>query len=303
MAFFNKEDTEKFISSKDYRVCPRCGEPLKATSRYCLKCGALNYDHPDNQYMKKYLSDKKMKKINKEKYEDTIEHTIEDVYVGGKKLETVDLKDDENEVITIKSNPYKSSLAYVCILSAVTIILSYFLLNRDIEIGLTYGVLTYISWLFIITPCNIYRKANYSGFTTFIPFYNGYAIYDMIYGNGWYFLLMLIPIVNIVFLFITMYKLGRAFGMNGLLTMLLAPIMLPYIAFSDKVAFQNNPVSDSKKKVTRVIGIIFLGIIFIGVISGVWQNQQSKMNYSDLITKMEAGEVQKIEISSKKTTQ
>ena len=43
---------------------------------------------------------------------------------------------------------------------------------------------------------------------------------------------------------------------------------------------------------------LIIGIIFIGVVSGLWQNQQSKMTYSDLVSSMETGEVEKIEISS-----
>ena len=43
---------------------------------------------------------------------------------------------------------------------------------------------------------------------------------------------------------------------------------------------------------------LIIGIIFIGVVSGVWQNQQSKMAYSDLISSIEAGEVEKIEMSA-----
>ena len=43
---------------------------------------------------------------------------------------------------------------------------------------------------------------------------------------------------------------------------------------------------------------LIIGIIFVGVVSGLWQNQQSKMTYSELVSSMEDGEVDKIEISS-----
>ncbi|MBR3162612.1 MAG: ATP-dependent zinc metalloprotease FtsH [Clostridia bacterium] len=43
---------------------------------------------------------------------------------------------------------------------------------------------------------------------------------------------------------------------------------------------------------------LIIGIIFIGVVSGLWQNQQTKMTYSDLVSSIEAGEVDKIEMSS-----
>lgn len=43
---------------------------------------------------------------------------------------------------------------------------------------------------------------------------------------------------------------------------------------------------------------LIIGIIFIGVVSGILQNQHSKMTYSDLITNIGEGKVQKVEISS-----
>ena len=43
---------------------------------------------------------------------------------------------------------------------------------------------------------------------------------------------------------------------------------------------------------------LIIGIIFIGVVSGLWQNQQSKMTYSDLISSLESGEVEKIQMSA-----
>ena len=34
--------------------CSRCGAEMKKSARYCLKCGNLNYDHPDNEKYKKF---------------------------------------------------------------------------------------------------------------------------------------------------------------------------------------------------------------------------------------------------------
>ena len=34
-------------------ACPRCGNDMNSTARYCMKCGYLNPSHPDNkQYVK-----------------------------------------------------------------------------------------------------------------------------------------------------------------------------------------------------------------------------------------------------------
>lgn len=69
MSFFNKKE-DKIINSSDYIFCSKCGEPMKPDARYCMKCGALNYEHPDNGYMKNYVSVKKLEKKNKKDFEE-----------------------------------------------------------------------------------------------------------------------------------------------------------------------------------------------------------------------------------------
>ena len=87
MFFSKKKKTTKFIDSKDYVICSKCGKPIKTKDRYCLKCGALNLDHPENQYLRKYMSFKNIEKKNRQEFEEHTEQKVDDVYVGGKKLE------------------------------------------------------------------------------------------------------------------------------------------------------------------------------------------------------------------------
>ena len=47
-------------------VCPRCGAELNSKQRYCMKCGALNYEHPDNQKLKQYITEKELEDANQE---------------------------------------------------------------------------------------------------------------------------------------------------------------------------------------------------------------------------------------------
>ena len=37
------------MNDEEMIYCSRCGEAMKASSRYCMKCGNLNYDHPENR--------------------------------------------------------------------------------------------------------------------------------------------------------------------------------------------------------------------------------------------------------------
>ncbi len=35
--------------------CIKCGSKMNENDRFCFKCGAINYNHPDNEsYVKKY---------------------------------------------------------------------------------------------------------------------------------------------------------------------------------------------------------------------------------------------------------
>ena len=37
-------------NDKSYTIyCSRCGAPMKNGARYCMKCGNLNPEHPENK--------------------------------------------------------------------------------------------------------------------------------------------------------------------------------------------------------------------------------------------------------------
>ncbi len=67
----------------------------------------------------------------------------------------------------------------------------------------------------IVAMWKIFVKAGEPGWAAIIPFYNLYVLFKITWGSGWKFLLLLIPIANIVFVIITMVKLAKAFGKSG----------------------------------------------------------------------------------------
>ncbi len=82
----------------------------------------------------------------------------------------------------------------------------------------------------------VFKKAGEPGWAAIVPFYNLYVLFKITYGNGWKFLLLLIPVANIVFGIIAYVKLAKAFGKStgfavGLV--LLCPIFLALLAFGD----------------------------------------------------------------------
>ena len=67
----------------------------------------------------------------------------------------------------------------------------------------------------IVAMWKVFEKAGEPGWAAIIPFYNLYVLFKITWGSGWKFLLMLIPIANIVIAIITMVKLAKAFGKSG----------------------------------------------------------------------------------------
>ncbi|MGI5979065.1 MAG: DUF5684 domain-containing protein [Oscillospiraceae bacterium] len=61
----------------------------------------------------------------------------------------------------------------------------------------------------------LFQKAHEEGWASLIPFYNTYVLFKITWGNGWLFLLLLIPFANFVIYIITMVKLARVFGKGG----------------------------------------------------------------------------------------
>lgn len=94
----------------------------------------------------------------------------------------------------------------------------------------------FVSWgapmlavLSIVALWFIFQKAGEPGWAAIIPFYGTYVLFKIIRGNGWKFLLLLIPIANVVIYIIAMCKLAKAFGKGG--GFALGLIFLPVIFY------------------------------------------------------------------------
>ena len=61
----------------------------------------------------------------------------------------------------------------------------------------------------------LFTKAHEEGWASIVPFYNMYVLFKITWGSGWLFLLLLIPIADIVIWIITMVKLAQVFGKGG----------------------------------------------------------------------------------------
>ena len=88
----------------------------------------------------------------------------------------------------------------------------------------------------IVSMWKIFEKAGEPGWGAIVPFYSSYLEFKIAFGNGWYFLLLLIPIVNIVFSIMLPFKMAKAFGKGvgfGFGLLFLSIIFYPILAFGD----------------------------------------------------------------------
>lgn len=68
----------------------------------------------------------------------------------------------------------------------------------------------------IVSVWKIFEKAGDKGWKALIPFYNSYTLFKVAGYNGWMFLLLIIPIVNIVIFVLLSLKLAEKFGKSTL---------------------------------------------------------------------------------------
>ena len=65
-------------------------------------------------------------------------------------------------------------------------------------VSAVYAILSLaISVLTLVAMWKLFVKAGRAGWKCLIPFYNTYCLYDIAWGNGWLFLLMFVPCVNV----------------------------------------------------------------------------------------------------------
>ena len=68
----------------------------------------------------------------------------------------------------------------------------------------------------IVSIWRIFEKAGDKGWKSLIPLYNTYTLFKVAGYNGWMFLLLIIPIVNIVIFVLLSLKLAERFGKSTL---------------------------------------------------------------------------------------
>ena len=105
-------------------------------------------------------------------------------------------------------------------------------------LGAAMGVIWLISMIMcvimIISQWKIFKKAGEPGVAAIVPFWHTAVLFKITWGKWYYMFLMLIPIVGMVFMFITYFKLAKVFGQGagfGIGLIFLSFIFMPMLAF------------------------------------------------------------------------
>lgn len=264
--------------------CSRCGAEMRADARYCMKCGNLNYDHPDNAKMQKIIGKNKVTS-----------------YSVGSGNFILGNRDGSQVTQSIANNTGNKVLAFALpftvymLIVLGTLFLSLSSCNFDyMKIVSTafpmVTIVTSISFLFIYSIELLFMKANKRWWAGLIPIYNVMIMSEMAFNKRKLGLLCLVPIVNLIFMFILFYKIGEKFKYNGVLTALLFLFMMPVIAFGSNaydgrtfvdVEEKNATEKDYKRKNTFLVTTLLF--LFIGVGMMVYANMTNVKDSSESI--------------------
>jgi hypothetical protein len=99
-------------------------------------------------------------------------------------------------------------------------------------------IIIYVAVIALLLASNwaIFTKAGKPGWASIIPIYGIIVLLEIIGKPWWWFLLMLIPFVNIIFLIWSINLLSKSFGKSEGFTVgliLLSIVFLPILAFGD----------------------------------------------------------------------
>lgn len=244
-------DNEKIV------YCSRCGAEMKENARYCMKCGNLNYNHPDNKNMANFAS------------KDDNTYRIG----SGKHLSNKNLSSFNREA-TNTGNKNVFFIFNIVIIIIIAIIGVYlFTVN---EIGSSIFLIVCSLFLLYFIPLEIiFMKANKPWWAALVPVYSNYVMGEVTLENGLLGLLVLIPVVNFFVMCIMFYNLGVKFKKNPILTLLFSLIMMPVIAFGTSIYKDTNYVNSNivndlekdyhRRKLLGSVTVLFL-IAGIGIL-------------------------------------
>lgn len=250
--------------------CSRCGEKMRKTQRNCLKCGQLNYENPDNAYMKKYESENS---------------SINSTYVIGKgsvhKSGNLSIFNNSrpSEIIADNTGNLMTCVSTNIFIYLAGIVCSFFISGSISETLINNAFISFLvfyslTFILMYSLELIFMKANKQWWKALIPFYNLYLLCKIVLSNGFLFILFFVPVIGVIMFFIFFYKLGKAYGKNPWLTLLFGPISLPFLALSNTTNY-NGVVYINRMRGKNSVEVLYkwnkrlLTLFFVFIIVGI----------------------------------
>lgn len=103
-------------------------------------------------------------------------------------------------------------------------------------LGIYALIMVIVAIIMIVSYWKIFTKAGKPGWASLIPFYNLYTMFEVAGMSGWMFLLLLVPVANVVVMIMMSINLAKAFGKTGGFVVgliLLGVIFFPILAFGN----------------------------------------------------------------------
>lgn len=92
---------------------------------------------------------------------------------------------------------------------------------------------------YIIVQWRIFNKMDEPGWKCLVPIYNTFTWFKCVWGSGWYMLLLLIPIVNLIIALIHVIKIANAFdkGAFFIIGLIFLPTLFDIILAFDRSVY------------------------------------------------------------------
>lgn len=90
-----------------------------------------------------------------------------------------------------------------------------------------YVIALAVSIFTIVCTWKCYVKMGEPGWASLIPFYSNYVLCKNVFGNGWLFLLLFVPLVGQIFLLVMYFKWFKGFEKSGLFAAIVGLFFMP----------------------------------------------------------------------------
>lgn len=220
------------MSQDKFIYCEKCGSRMKFDQRCCIKCGHINFLNKSNNSMEKYA--------RKAEKEDSDSLLSNNKFISIDNSSNLFVADHSgSRVICLIFNLILYLISLCFLYSYRTDIMSFNLkINDNCKLVLAFLMTTYLCTLLLSIQI-FYMKANKKWFSIFIPFYNLYKWFEITMNNGLYFLLLFVPVVNLILVIISFYNVGVKFKVSKFASMFFLPIVIVYLGLNNEVLYRD----------------------------------------------------------------